>query len=114
MDFRTVLQCQRAVHIGFGGVQFRIDEQLVVELAIVQVDGDVGPGRRSPKTWTLPSASRTRRVPWRMKRRSRLDNRRTWQSSVMVAGLFNNEPEKGHAAPNEAACTVLPVELRII
>ncbi len=45
MDCSAVLQRQRAVHIGFGGVQFRIDEQLGVELAIVQVDGDVGPGQ---------------------------------------------------------------------
>src|ERR1700719_1744634 len=62
-----------------------------------------GPGRRSPKTWTLPSASRTRRVPWRMKRRSRLDNKRTWQSSVVAASLCSNVPERGHAAPDEAA-----------
>ena len=45
MDCGAVLQRQRAVHIGFGGVQFRIDEQSGVELAVVQVDGDVRPGQ---------------------------------------------------------------------
>ncbi len=41
MDRRAVLERQRAVHVGFGGIEFRIDEQPGVELAIVQVDGDV-------------------------------------------------------------------------
>ena len=55
-----------------------------------------GPGRRSPKTWTFPSASRTRRVPCRMKRRSRLDSKRTWQSSMGAASLRSNMSERGH------------------
>src|SRR6185312_16512298 len=41
-----------------------------------------GPGSRPPKTCTRPSASRTRSVPRRMKRRSRLDNRRMAGSGV--------------------------------
>jgi hypothetical protein len=38
-----------------------------------------------------------------MKRRSRLDNKRTWQSSVVAASLCSIVPERGHAAPDEAA-----------
>ena len=49
MDLRAVLQRQRAVHIGFGGIEFRIDEQLRVELAVVQADGDVRPGQSIAK-----------------------------------------------------------------
>src|SRR6187431_2984343 len=60
-----------------------------------------GPGRRSPKIWTLPSASRTRRVPWRMKRRSRLDNKRTWLSSVVAASLCRRKRLRG-ARPSSA------------
>src|SRR6476620_8970417 len=60
-----------------------------------------GPGRRSPKIWTLPSASRTRRVPWRMKRRSRLANKRTWLSSVVAASLCRRKGLCG-AGPSSA------------
>src|SRR6185437_4736031 len=45
MDRGIVLQGQRAVHVGFGGVELRIDEQLGMELAVVQVNGDVGAGQ---------------------------------------------------------------------
>src|SRR5258705_9080760 len=45
MDCSATLERQAAVHIGFGGVQLRIDEQLRVELAIVQADGDIRPGQ---------------------------------------------------------------------
>jgi hypothetical protein len=44
VDLRAILKSQRAVHVGFGCVQLRIDEQLGVKLAIVQVDADVRPG----------------------------------------------------------------------
>ena len=50
VDCRAVLQRQRAVHIGFGGIQFRIEEQPGVEFAVVQVDGDVRPGRGAHRT----------------------------------------------------------------
>src|SRR5262249_15950919 len=45
VDCSTILQSQSAVHIGFGGMQLRIDEQLGVELAIMQVDGDLRSGQ---------------------------------------------------------------------
>src|SRR5450759_3486630 len=65
-----------------------------------------GPGRRLPNTCTSPPASRTRRVPWRMKRRSRLDNRRMWELSA-IPSPYSNESESGHAAPDEAALNYL-------
>src|SRR5258707_9375544 len=42
-----------------------------------------------------------------MKRRSRLDNKRTWQSSAGAPSLHSNESERGHAAPDEAALNYL-------
>src|SRR5579872_181562 len=41
VDRGAVLERQRAIHIGFRGAQFRIDEKLGVEPAIVQADRDV-------------------------------------------------------------------------
>ena len=54
MDCGTILQSQPAVHIGFGGIQLRIDEQLGVELAIVEMDGDVGPRQKFAEHMDLP------------------------------------------------------------
>ena len=45
MDRRAVLERQRTIHISFGGLELGIEEQLEVELAVAQVDGDVGPRR---------------------------------------------------------------------
>jgi len=53
VDFCAILERQRAVHIGFGRVQFRIDEQLGVKLAIMQVDADVGPGQETAEDMHL-------------------------------------------------------------
>src|SRR4249920_4240354 len=47
VDLSAILKSQRAVHIGFGGMQFRIDEQPGVKLAITQVDADVGSGQET-------------------------------------------------------------------
>ena len=43
MDSSAVLQRQCTIHISFGSIQFGIDEKPRVELAVSQVDGDVGP-----------------------------------------------------------------------
>ena len=43
MDLRAVFERQRAVHIGFGGGEFRIEEQLEIEFAVAQVNADIRP-----------------------------------------------------------------------
>src|SRR6476646_9279466 len=40
MDRRPVLERERTIHIGFGGIEFGIEEQLEVELSVVQTDSD--------------------------------------------------------------------------
>ena len=45
MDRRAVLERQRTIHISFGGIEFGIEEQLEVELAVVQTDSDVRSGQ---------------------------------------------------------------------
>src|SRR6476660_2258434 len=45
MDRRTVLERQRTIHVGFGGIEFGIEEQLEVEPAVVQTDSDVWSGQ---------------------------------------------------------------------
>ena len=47
VDLSAILKSQRAVHIGFGGMELRIDEQLGVKPAIAQVDADVRPGQKT-------------------------------------------------------------------
>ena len=53
MDLRAILESQRAIHIGFGCMQLRIDEQLGVKLAIVQVDADVRSGQETAEDMHL-------------------------------------------------------------
>src|ERR1700751_5098489 len=61
----------------------------------------LGPGKLSPNTCTLPSASRTRRVPSRMKRRSNLDKRRIGWYSAFASNLHSNEFERDHVKPGQ-------------
>src|SRR5215510_14707031 len=53
VDFGTVLKRQRTVHVGFGRMQFGIDEQLGVKLAITQMDADVRSGQKTAELMHL-------------------------------------------------------------
>src|SRR4029079_11828291 len=49
----VIRKSQRAVHVGFGCMELRIDEQLGVKLAIAQVNADVWSGQKTAENMHL-------------------------------------------------------------
>ena len=84
VDVRAVLERQRAVHVGFGGVELRIDEQLGVQLAIVQVDGDVRSGQTIAEHVDLAVGVADSQRALADEAPKKIGHRRTWQSSAVV------------------------------
>ena len=97
MDFRAILERQRAVHIGFGGVQLRIEEQFGVELAIVQVDGDVRPGQAFAENMDFAVGVADPQGTLADEASKQIGQQAHVAVSAVAASLSSNVSEGGHA-----------------